>query len=445
MAKDLTIGKPWKVIAQFSLPVIGGNLFQLFYTLADTIIVGKTLGASALAAVGATATIVYFELCFIQGFTGGFGILLGQAFGERSKKRMEESISASWILSTFFTILLTVLLCLLVHPILSLLNTPDDIYDRAYTYLFIIFLGSGATIFYNMISNTLRALGDSKTPLYFLIFSSILNVILDIVFIVPFQMDVAGAAWATVISQLLSAVLCIVYSGKKFEVLKFRKEIWIFQKDPIIRHMKIGCLMGFQMSVMCIGQLAMQAAVNRIGTNAIAGYTAATKVDQLAVLVDNAVGIAIANYVAQNYGARQGKRIRVGVTSCFIMLSVLNLVMGAILLLGKDWVVPLFVDHPTAEIIQYSNQYLWVVVPFYLLLGALMVYRTAIQSMGNAWAPFGACMIELVARVFCAMFLSLYFGYKAICFSTPFAWITALILLIPVYFIGESKKIRMLK
>ncbi len=445
MAKDLTIGKPWKVIAQFSLPVIGGNLFQLFYTLADTIIVGKTLGASALAAVGATATIVYFELCFIQGFTGGFGILLGQAFGERSKKRMEESISASWILSTFFTILLTVLLCLLVHPILSLLNTPDDIYDRAYTYLFIIFLGSGATIFYNMISNTLRALGDSKTPLYFLIFSSILNVILDIVFIVPFQMDVAGAAWATVISQLLSAVLCIVYSSKKFEVLKFRKEIWIFQKDPIIRHMKIGCLMGFQMSVMCIGQLAMQAAVNRIGTNAIAGYTAATKVDQLAVLVDNAVGIAIANYVAQNYGARQGKRIRVGVTSCFIMLSVLNLVMGAILLLGKDWVVPLFVDHPTAEIIQYSNQYLWVVVPFYLLLGALMVYRTAIQSMGNAWAPFGACMIELVARVFCAMFLSLYFGYKAICFSTPFAWITALILLIPVYFIGESKKIRMLK
>lgn len=445
MAKDLTIGKPWKVIAQFSLPVIGGNLFQLFYTLADTIIVGKTLGASALAAVGATATIVYFELCFIQGFTGGFGILLGQAFGERSKKRMEESISASWILSTFFTILLTVLLCLLVHPILSLLNTPDDIYDRAYTYLFIIFLGSGATIFYNMISNTLRALGDSKTPLYFLIFSSILNVILDIVFIVPFQMDVAGAAWATVISQLLSAVLCIVYSSKKFEVLKFRKEIWIFQKDPIIRHMKIGCLMGFQMSVMCIGQLAMQAAVNRIGTNAIAGYTAATKVDQLAVLVDNAVGIAIANYVAQNYGARQGKRIRVGVTSCFIMLSVLNLVMGAILLLGKDWVVPLFVDHPTAEIIQYSNQYLWVVVPFYLLLGALMVYRTAIQSMGNAWAPFGACMIELVARVFCAMFLSLYFGYKAICFSTPFAWITALILLIPAYFIGESKKIRMLK
>lgn len=445
MARDLTAGKPWKVIAQFSVPVIWGNLFQLFYTLADTIIVGKALGASALASVGATATIVYFELCFIQGFTGGFGILLGQAFGERSKRRMEESVSASWILSIFFTVLLTVLLCLLVHPILAMLNTPADIYDRAYDYLFIVFLGSGATIFYNMISNMLRALGDSKTPLYFLIFSSILNVVLDIVFIVPLKMDVAGAAWATVLSQLLSAILCILYSSKKFEVLKLGRKILHFQKDAMIRHLKIGCPMGFQMSVMCIGQLAMQAAVNRIGTNAIAGYTAATKVDQLAVLVDNAVGIAIANYVAQNYGARQGERIRIGVTSCFLMLSVLNLIMGAILLLGKGWVVPLFIDNPTAEIIQYSNQYLWVVVPFYLLLGALMVYRTAIQSMGNTWAPFGACIIELIARVLCASVVSLYLGYRAICFSTPFAWIMALALLLPVYFIGESRKIRALE
>lgn len=440
MTANLTTGTPWKVIAQFSLPVIGGNLFQLFYTLADTIIVGKTLGAEALAAVGATATIVYFELCFIQGFTGGFGILLGQAFGEKSERKMRDSVAASTVLSILCTLLLTAVLCALVHPILKWMNTPQDIYQRTYDYLFIIFLGSGATVFYNLISNLLRALGDSRTPLYFLIISSLLNVVLDILFIVPLQMDVAGAAWATVLAQLISAVLCIWYAGRKFEVLRITREVFRFRKDPVIRHIRIGFPMGFQMSVMCIGQLAMQAAVNHIGTAAIAGYTAASKVDQLAVLVDNAVGIAVANYVAQNFGAQKWKRIRTGVTSCFLMLSGLNIVMGAVLLLGKSFVVPMFVNNPTAEIISYSDQYLWVIVPFYLFLGALLVYRTAIQSMGNTWAPFVACIIELIARVACASVVASYLGYKAICFATPFAWMTALAWLLPVYFGIEQRK-----
>lgn len=442
MTKDLTTGTPWKVIAQFSLPVIGGNLFQLFYTLADSVIVGKTLGADALAAVGATSTIVYFELCFIQGLTGGFGILLGQAFGERSEKRMRESVSSSWLISIFFTILLTILLGLITHPILAMMNTPEDIYQRTYDYLFIIFMGTGATVLYNMISNMLRALGDSKTPLYFLVFSSLLNIVLDIVFIVPFQWDVAGAAFATVLSQLISAVGCILVASKKFEVLHLSKDLLIPCKSSITEHLKMGCPMGFQMSVMCIGQLAMQSAVNGIGTSAIAGYTAANKVDQLAVLVDNAVGIAIASYVAQNYGARQWKRIRTGVTSCFLMLSVLNIIMGAILLLGKGYVVPMFIDNPTAEIISYSDGYLWTVVPFYLFLGALLVYRTAIQSMGNTWAPFGACILELIARVLCALVASRFFGYRAVCFSSPFAWMMALMLLIPVYFFIECSKMK---
>ena len=200
--------------------------------------------------------------------------------------------------------------------------------------------------------------------------------------------------------------------------------------------------MGFQMSVMCIGQLAMQAAVNHIGTSAIAGYTAATKVDQLAILVNNAVGIAIASYVAQNFGARQWKRIRVGVKDCFLMLTVLNIFMGVLLLAGKGLVVPMFVNNPTKDIIYYSDTFLWTVVPFYILLGAVSVYRTTIQSMGNAWAPFGACIIELVARVTCAMFVSVYFGYRAVCFSTPFAWMTSLCLLIPVYFIIECGRMK---
>lgn len=442
MEKDLTRGSPWKVIIKFSLPVIGGNLFQLFYTLSDTIIVGKTLGAAALAAVGATTTIVCFELYFIQGFTGGFGILLGQAYGEKSQKKMEDSVSASWVLSIFLTVLLTVMLCFLVNPILGILNTPEKIYERTYEYLFISFLGTGAAVFYNMTANQLRALGDSRTPLYFLIFSSLLNVVLDIVFIVPMKMDVAGAAWATVLAQFLSAVLCIVVAGKKFDVLKIGRKTFRFRRNAVIQHLKMGCPMGFQMSIMSVGQLAMQAAVNGIGTSAIAGYTAATKMDQLSVLVDNAVGLAIGSYVAQNYGAKKYKRIKQGITSCFLMLSILNVAMGAVMLLGRNLVVPLFVNNPTGEIISYSNDYICTIVPFYILLGALLVYRTAIQSMGNTWAPFAACIIELCARVFCAVFVSSYFGYRAICFATPFAWMTALLLLLPTYFIIENRKLK---
>ena len=442
MNKDLTVGTPWKVIAKFSLPVIGGNLFQLFYTMADTIIVGKALGADALAAVGVTTTVVNFELCFIQGFTGGFGILLGQAFGEKSQSKMKDSVSASWILSIIFSILLTAVLCLLANPILQKLNTPLDIYERAYDYLFIMFLGTSATVFYNMISNMLRALGDSRMPLYFLIFSSVLNVVLDIIFIVPLGLDVAGAALATVIAQFVSAFLCMVFAGKKFEVLRIKRDIWKFKKDPIVRHIKIGFPMGFQMSVMYIGVLAMQWAVNSVGTSAIAGYTAANKVEQISILINTAVSIGLANYVAQNFGARKWQRIRHGVTSCLIMISVLNMAMAVLILAGKGLVVPLFVSNPTAEIVKYSDIYLWVVAPFYIILGELVVYRTAIQSMDNSWGPFGACIIELIARISCAIFAATYFGYTAVCFSTPFAWITATIWLVVVYFAVEYRKLK---
>ena len=303
MAQDLTKGNPFSVILKFSLPVIGGNLFQLFYTLADTVIVGRTLGADALAAVGSTAIVIYLVLCFIQGITGGFGICLGHRFGARDEKGMRRSVAVSIILCIFFTVIITAICCGLAHQILCWQRTPEKICDMAYDYMFAVLLGTGATIFYNMISNILRALGDSRTPLIFLIFSSLLNIFLDVVFIVPLQMGVAGAAWATVLSQLLSAVLCTVIGVRKFLILRLKKEDFTLLSSALKIHLSIGFPMGFQMSVMCIGQLAMQGAVNALGTEAIAGYTAATKVDQISVLMNAAFGIAISNYVAQNYGA----------------------------------------------------------------------------------------------------------------------------------------------
>ena len=434
MSKDLTQGRPFRVLLQFSLPVIAGNLFQLFYTLADTVIVGRTLGAQALAAVGSTTIVIYFVLCFVQGFTGGFGICLAQRFGARDENGQRSSAAVSWLLSAGFAVIITVLFCALAHPILQWMRTPEDIYAEAYSYMFIVLLGTGATVFYNMISNMLRSLGDSRTPLFFLIFSALLNVVLDIVFILPLNMGVAGAAWATVLSQLLSAVLCTIVGMRNFDVLRTRRADFADWRRAAAKHLAVGFPMGFQMSVMCIGQLAMQAVVNSLGTAAVAGYTAASKADQLSVLVNNAMMTAISNYVAQNFGAGKTERIRMGVRACLIQTEAFNILMCAGILLLRHPIVRMFLSDPTPEIYHYSDVYLTIVAPFYLLLGLLAVYRTSIQSMQNGRAPFLACMIELVMRLAATVWLSSFIGYTAVCIASPLAWFGACALLIPCYY-----------
>ena len=431
---DLTVGNPFRSLLKFAIPVILGNLFQLFYTLADSVIVGKTLGADSLAAVGSTSIIIYFVFCFINGFTGGFGICLGQRCGAKDEKGMRKSVAVSTILSIAFTVVLTLICCLFAHEILYLMQIPADISGEAYDYMFVVLLGTGATVFYNMISNMLRALGDSKTPLYFLVFSSILNIFLDLFFILVFHMGVAGAAWATILSQFLSALLSLLVGLKNFQVLHLRREDFRDLNASIRLHLKTGFPMGFQMSVMCIGQLAMQAVVNSLGTAAVAGYTAASKADQLSVLVNNAMMTAISNYVAQNFGAGKKERIRMGVRACLIQTEAFNILMCAGILLLRHPIVRMFLSDPTPEIYHYSDVYLTIVAPFYLLLGLLAVYRTSIQSMQNGRAPFLACMIELVMRLAATVWLSSFIGYTAVCIASPLAWFGACALLIPCYY-----------
>lgn len=431
---DLTVGNPFRSLLKFAIPVILGNLFQLFYTLADSVIVGKTLGADSLAAVGSTSIIIYFVFCFINGFTGGFGICLGQRCGAKDEKGMRKSVAVSTILSIAFTVVLTLICCLFAREILYLMQIPADISGEAYDYMFVVLLGTGATVFYNMISNMLRALGDSKTPLYFLVFSSILNIFLDLFFILVFHMGVAGAAWATILSQFLSALLSLLVGLNNFQVLHLRREDFRDLNASIRLHLKTGFPMGFQMSVMCIGQLAMQAVVNSLGTAAVAGYTAASKADQLSVLVNNAMMTAISNYVAQNFGAGKTERIRRGVRACLIQTEAFNLLMCAGILLLRHPIVRMFLSDPTSEIYHYSDVYLTIVAPFYLLLGLLAVYRTSIQSMQNGRAPFLACMIELVMRLAATVWLSSFIGYTAVCIASPLAWFGACALLIPCYY-----------
>ena len=431
---DLTVGNPFSCLMKFAIPVIIGNLFQLFYTLADSVIVGKTLGTNALAAVGSTSIIIYFVLCFINGLTGGFGICLGQRCGAKDESGMRQSIASSTLLSILFSVLLTAICCLSSHALIRVMQIPQDIAGQAYDYMFVVLLGTGATVFYNAISNLLRALGDSRTPLYFLVVSSILNIFLDLLFILPCNMGVAGAAWATILSQFISAALSLFVGLKKYPVLHIQLQDFHHLKNSLLLHLKTGFQMGFQMSVMCIGQLAMQAVVNSIGTGAVAGYTAASKADQVSVLVNNAMMTAISNYVAQNFGAGNMERIRQGVRASLIQTEGLNVLMCVGILLLRHPIVRLFLSEPTSEIYRYSDLYLTIVAPCYFILGLLAVYRTTVQSMGNGRAPFLACIIELIMRLAATLGLSSVLGYLAVCIASPLAWLGASALLIICYY-----------
>ena len=330
---DLTTGSPFWSLLKFAIPVILGNLFQLFYTLADSVIVGKTLGAESLAAVGSTSIIIYFVFCFINGFTGGFGICLGQRCGAKDEQGMRKSIAVSTLLSIAFTVVLTLVCCLLSRQILVWMQIPDDIAEEANAYMFVVLLGTGATVFYNMISNMLRALGDSKTPLYFLILSSFLNIVLDLFLIVVVKLGTAGAAYATIIAQGVSALLCFIYMFRKFDILKTSREDYYLDGYGVFNMLSIGIPMALNYSITAIGTMILQGAVNIFGSSVVAAFTAASKVENLSTQTMPTLGTAIATYCGQNLGAGKYKRIYEGMRKGFFICIFISLAASADVLL----------------------------------------------------------------------------------------------------------------
>ena len=435
MSKDeyLITDAPLKALTVFAMPMILGSFFQQIYNMADSIIVGQFVGSSALAAVGACAALTNVFICVALGAGVGAGVLVSRYFGARDYGKMKTIVSTSLISFLVLSILLGIFGFCFSHSMMSLLQTPPDILNEAVLYLRVYFVGFPFLFMYNILSTMFTSIGESRIPLVLLIFSSVLNIFLDILFIVPFHLGVAGAAWATILSQFLSAVLSLVVGLKNFPILHLHREDFTDLKDTAVLHLKTGFPMGFQMSVMCIGQLAMQAVVNSLGTAAVAGYTAASKADQLSVLVNNAMMTAISNYVAQNFGAGRWDRIRQGVRACLIQTETFNLIMCIGILLLRHPIVRMFLSDPTKEIYHYSDMYLTIMAPFYFVLG-LAVYRTSIQSMQNGKAPFAACMIELVMRIAATVGLSGIIGYTSVCIASPMAWIGACALLIPVYY-----------
>ena len=430
----MTKGSIAKQIIGYAIPIFIGYLFQQLYNTVDALIVGNFLGQNALAAVTSVGSLIFLFVGFFNGFATGASVIIANAIGAQDEERTKKAVYTTATFGILLGLIMTGVGYLLTDQMLMWMGSPQEVFGLSSTYLKIYFLGGFSLVLYNMLVGIIRAGGDAKHPLYYLIVSSILNVILDVVFITVFKMGVAGAAWATILSQFLSALFSLLVGLKNFPVLHLRREDFHDISGTISLHLKTGFPMGFQMSVMCIGQLAMQTVVNSLGTAAVAGYTAASKADQLSVLVNNAMMTAISNYVAQNFGAGKRERIRQGVRACLIQTETFNLIMCIGILLLRHPIVQMFLSDPTKEIYHYSDMYLTIVAPFYFILGLLAVYRTSIQSMQNGRAPFAACMIELVMRIAATVGLSGMIGYTSVCIASPLAWIGACSLLIPVYY-----------
>lgn len=444
MERDMTVGSPARIIFNFTVPVFIGNLFQQFYSMVDTIVVGKFVGTKALAAVGSTGTINFLIIGFLLGMTAGFTVLTSQRYGARDMDGMRKTVAMAGILSIIVSAVMTVISMVFMRPLLTLMNTPEDIFEGAYTYIMIICAGIAAQVLYNLLSSILRALGNSKTPLYFLILAATLNVVLDLVFIINFHMGVAGAAYATVISQGVSGLLCLVYIVKKVEVLKLNKYDWAFDGDVAMLQLKIGFPMALQYSITAIGAMMVQAALNVFGSIAVAAFTAASKIEQIVTQAYVALGVTMATFCAQNAGAGKLERIREGFRKATLMGAVYGVITGAVLFFCGKYMTGMFISDNLEQIIGYVDTYLRCVGLFLIPLTIVNIYRNGIQGMGFGALPMLSGVAELVGRGAVAVAASICGSYVGICLASPAAWVLAAgVLLIMYYYIVKKLSARM--
>lgn len=436
--QDLTVGPPMKLILSFMLPLVFGLLFQQFYSMVDTLVVGKILGVDALAGVGSTGSISFLVLGLCNGICAGFAIPVAQKFGQKDEEGLRRFVGNMVWLGTGIALLVTLATTVLCRQILTWMDTPLDTFSYAYDYIWVIFLGIPATMLYNLLSGIIRSLGDSRTPLYFLILSSLLNVMLDILFILCFHMGTAGAGWATLLSQLISGVLCLVYIAKRFPILHLSREDLKF-RPVFARHLlNMGLPMGLQYSITAIGSILLQAAINGLGATAMAAMTAGNKVALLCACPYDAMGTTAATFAGQNLGARKPERVHQGVRCC-TLLGVIY--AGAILCAMYLWggnISLLFLDTKDQAavnaILPLSRQYILSYLMFFVALLFVNLLRFTIQGLGYSQLAVIAGVFEMIARSVIGICLVPTFGFTAVCSASPAAWIMADLFLFPAYY-----------
>ena len=436
---DMTSGSPIRLILQFMIPVCLGNIFQQFYNVADSIVAGQFIGVNALAAIGSTGSLMFFVTGWLNGLSSGFAILVSQWFGAKRYDQMRHYVAMSVYLAAAFAIAMTVGLLILNEPILRIMNFSDEIMPDVTAYMGIIYAGLIVTAAYNSLAAFLRALGDSRSPLYFLIISAAINVVLDIAFIVCFGMGVEGCAYATVIAQGISALLCFIYILRKYPILHLKKEDFRISFHSFGRLLALGIPMGLQFSITAIGTIIVQGAVNVYGEIYMAGFAAAGKLQNIIATVFTAFGATIATYVGQNRGAGKMDRVKAGVKYTQVMVLAWSVVTMALVFFFGKYMMLLFVSASETEVIDVAVIYFHTVFWCYPFLGSIFIYRNTLQGMGYGLVPMLGGVFELVARSAIVMAVAGRTSFAGVCLSDPAAWIAALIPLVP-YYIYTMKK-----
>ncbi len=444
-AKDLTVGSPMKLILGFAFPMFLGLLFQQFYSLVDTMIVGKYLGVDPFAGVGSTGSLNFIVIGFCMGLCSGFSVPISQSFGAKDFPLLRKMVTNSVWLCTFFSVVITTLMLLFCRPVLTWMNTPENIFEYAYIYIFIIFAGIPCTILYNMTAAILRALGDSKSPIIFLAISSAINIGLDLLLIIVFRMGVDGAALATVVSQGVSGVISVIYIKKKFDILSMEKGDWKLEGRLAGKLTGVGIPMGLQYSITGIGSVILQTAVNGLGSIYVASMTAGSKINIFLACPFDALGQTMAPYAGQNIGARKLDRVGKGLRAACIIGFIVSGLMVIVVKLFGDQLTMLFLDEKDPVIMQNSTQFLIIVSAFYCLLTLVNTVRFTIQGMGFSSLAIIAGVMEMIARGIAGMLLVPAFGYLGACYSSPLAWLLADAFLIPAFFLCKRKVARQLE
>ncbi len=437
--KDMTVGSPLKIIIGFAIPVMLGILFQQLYSVVDSMVIGKWIGTDAFAGVGSTGSISSLIIGFCNGIGAGCAIPVAQSFGAKDYSSLRRYIANSVWVSIALVSVITFVAALLCPTILDLMKTPEDVWEYAYEYILITFIGIPVLYAYNLLSAMIRALGDSKSPVFFLLIASFLNIIFDIFSVAVLNMGVNGPALATILAQLISVILCVIYMKKKFKILKFEKGEWRFESKKALKSLAIGVPMGLQTSIMSMGSIILQRSVNSLGTIEVASTATGQKVGALTGCPYEALGTTMATYAGQNTGVGDTKRINKGVSSAVIIGLVYWVIASIVLFAFGDTIALLYIDKTEVEVISNAHMYLMIHGFSYVLLTFLIIMRNVVQGMGYSSVAVGAGALEMIARAFLGIVAVPMFGYIAACFSATLAWFLADIFIIPAYFVSLKK------
>lgn len=439
---NMTEGNILKNLIYFAVPVLIGNVFQQLYNVADTAIIGNILGDNALASVGASTPVYNLMIGFANGLTNGFAIIIARYFGADNEREMRKSVSLTYILSAIIAVILTLSGIAFLHPLMKSLKTPDEIIGDTESYMRIIMMFSAVTIAYNMLAGMMRAIGNSKAPLYFLVIPTFVNIGLDILFVKGFEMGVAGAAYATVISQGISVILCFIYVMKKCNFLIFRKSDLIFDRELLSDLASTGLSMGLMYAIVSVGSVILQGAVNSLGTSTITAHTAARKIDDIFMLPLSTASMSASTFTSQNFGAGKMDRVKKGIKYSILIAFAWSAFSVLVVLLFRRPLIVALTGTTDKTVISTASQYIIWNVSFFFVLSVLIILRSSLQGVGRKLVPVSGSVMELLLKVLASLVIAPQLGYFGICILEPVIWLVCSLMVIADYivFIRQQEK-----